>query len=131
MDEYASILLMFGCATAMTFPSIIVSAAITQIPSTHRACNVGNAVRKIRNSTAKPAAFGPTDMNPVTGDGAPSYTSGVQMWNGATATLKHSAIRISAADKYASVICMSGPFSDAWMAFRFVLPVAPKIRAVP
>src|SRR5580765_5310627 len=111
MDEYASILLIFGWATAITLPRIIVSAAITQIPSTHRSCKVGNAVRKIRNSTAKPAAFGPTDMNPVTGDGAPSYTSGVQIWNGATATLKHSAIRISAADRYASVIWISGPLS--------------------
>src|SRR5678816_736590 len=131
MDEYASILLMFGCATAMTFPRIMVSAAITQIPSTQRGCRVGNAVRKIRNSTAKPAALGPTDMNPVTGDGAPSYTSGVHMWNGATATLKHSAIRINAADRYASVIWMCGPFRAVWIAFRFVLPAAPKIKAVP
>src|SRR5438874_1141579 len=86
---------------------------------------------KTRNKTANPAAFGPTDMNPVTGVGAPSYTSGVQMWNGATATLKQSAIIISAADNSTR---LSGVFelrSACAMPVGFVLPVAPKIRATP
>ena len=32
----------------------------------------GNAVMKTRNKTAKPAAFGPTDIKPVTGVGGSS-----------------------------------------------------------
>src|SRR5437016_13584519 len=99
MDEYASMRLMFGWTSAITFPRIIVSAATIQITDPQRSWIEGNAVRKMRNRTANPAAFGPTDMNPVTGVGAPSYTSGVQTWNGATATLKQSAISISAADR--------------------------------
>ena len=41
-----------------------------------------------RTSAAKAAAFTPAAMNAVTGVGAPSYTSGVHMWNGTAATLK-------------------------------------------
>ena len=40
-------------------------------------------------SIAANAAVLPTDaMKPLTGVGAPSYTSGVQKWNGTAATLK-------------------------------------------
>src|SRR5262245_20914608 len=90
--------LMFGCTTAITFPRIIVKAAISQIAEAQRSWMEGKADKNTRNSTANPAAFGPTDMNPVTGVGAPSYTSGVQMWNGAAATLKQSAMSINAAE---------------------------------
>ncbi len=37
---------------------------------------------------AKAPALATAAMNPVTGDGAPWYTSGVHMWNGTAATLK-------------------------------------------
>ena len=36
------------------------------------------ASNMIRSNTANTAAFGAVDMNPTTGEGAPSYTSGVQ-----------------------------------------------------
>ncbi len=44
---------------------------------------------------AKAAALVPTDMNAVTGIGAPWYTSGVHMWNGAAETLKANPTPIS------------------------------------
>src|SRR6266576_1960037 len=46
-----------------------------------------SASAKKRTRIAKPAAFGPTDRKAVTGVGAPSYTSGVHMWNGAALIL--------------------------------------------
>ena len=41
-----------------------------------------------RTSAANAAALTPVAMNPVTGVGEPSYTSGAHMWNGTAATLK-------------------------------------------
>src|SRR5438094_327751 len=115
----------------MTLPRIIVSAATSQIADAQRSCIDGNAVRNTLNKTANPAALGPTDMNPVTGVGAPSYTSGVQMWKGATATLKQSAISISAPESSTRLVCACEALTESAIAMRFVLPVAPKIRATP
>ena len=42
----------------------------------------------MRRNAANAAAFVAEAMNAVTGVGAPWYTSGVHMWNGAAATLK-------------------------------------------
>ena len=51
------------------------SAATTQISQTRPGAWASNM---IRSSTANTAALGAVDMNPTTGAGAPSYTSGVQ-----------------------------------------------------
>ena len=48
----------------------------------------GNASSQTRRNAANAAAFTAAAMNAVTGVGAPSYTSGVHMWNGTAATLK-------------------------------------------
>ena len=47
-----------------------------------------SAERKTRARSANAAVFTPAAMNAVTGVGAPSYTSGVQAWNGTAAILK-------------------------------------------
>ena len=39
-------------------------------------------------NAANAATFTPVDMNPVTMAGAPSYASGVHMWNGTAEILK-------------------------------------------
>jgi len=81
-------------------------------------------------------------MKPVTGVGAPWYTSGVHMWNGTAATLNPKPTRISAAP-----INISGRLdttlpvpTNAPLAcrtamlliiFSEVLPVAPKTSAMP
>ena len=44
----------------------------------------------MRRNAANAAAFVADAMNAVTGVGAPWYTSGVHMWNGAAATLNPS-----------------------------------------
>ncbi len=41
-----------------------------------------------RRNPAKAPALTPTDMKAVTGVGAPSYTSGTQLWKGTAETLK-------------------------------------------
>ena len=46
------------------------------------------ATSNSRRITPKAAALVATAMNAVTGVGAPSYTSGVHWWNGATDALK-------------------------------------------
>ena len=59
-----------------------------------------NATSNSRSSTPSEATFVATAMNAVIGVGAPSYTSGVHWWNGATEDLKarpapHNAIPLS------------------------------------
>src|SRR5476649_2709030 len=87
MLEYASNRLTLDCATPTTVPTIIVAAAIVQRISLHWACSGANAERNTRTNAANAAAFTPVDMKPVTAGGAPSYASGVHMWNGTADTL--------------------------------------------
>src|SRR5829696_6054662 len=86
--EYASRRLIFVCAIATTFPRIIVRAASAHRMPVMSTEMEGNAVANTRSSAANPAIFAPEDMNAVTAEGAPWYTSGVHMWNGTAATLK-------------------------------------------
>src|SRR5580704_13002125 len=91
----------------------------------------GTLIRKtMRNKTANAAAFGAVDINPTIGAGAPSYTSGVQTWNGAAATLNPRPTNMKATATYAS----SGIGPDckaARMESMLVDPVAPNINATP
>src|SRR5262245_24920090 len=87
MLEYASIRFTFDCATPTTVPTLIVAAARTQTPSLQVPRSGWNAERNTRTNAAKAAALTPVDMKPVTAGGAPSYASGVHMWNGTAATL--------------------------------------------
>ncbi len=77
-----------------------------------------------RTSDANAAALTPVAMNPVTGVGEPSYTSGAHMWNGTAATLNPKPISRRPRPRAA----MSGsdfPASWAPMRLRLVVPVAP------
>ena len=56
----------------------------------HWIAMLGNAVITTRTNSAIAATFGAEAKNAVTGVGAPSYTSGVHMWNGTAETLKQS-----------------------------------------
>ena len=71
-------------------------------------------------------------MNAVTGVGAPWYTSGVHMWNGAAATLKPrptsmNAMPSSSTPSSSSVVVAR----KSAILVRFVLPVAPYTSAMP
>src|ERR671928_67853 len=76
------------CATPTTVPRIIVAAARIQITGAQSRLNGSNEERNTRANAANAAAFTPVDMNPVTIAGAPSYASGVHMWNGTAEILK-------------------------------------------
>src|SRR5690348_5105002 len=82
MLEYASLRFRFDCATPTTVPRIIVAAAITQTIGAQSALNGSKDERNTRANAANAAALTPVDMKPVTIAGAPSYASGVHMWNG-------------------------------------------------
>src|SRR5579862_9032446 len=87
MLEYASMRLTFVCATPTTVPRIIVAAAMIQTMGAQSPLSGANADRNTRTNAANAAAFTPVDMNPVTAGEAPSYASGVHMWNGTADTL--------------------------------------------
>src|SRR5215831_19301039 len=87
MLEYASIRLTFVCATPTTVPTIMVSAATGQSTVAQLARMGSSADRNTRTNDANAAALTPVDMKAVTAGGAPSYASGVHMWNGTAATL--------------------------------------------
>ena len=133
MLEYASMRFTLVCAIAATFPTVIVSAAITESSMFQSAWIGPNATKKVRRNAAKAAALGPADMNAVMGVGAPSYTSGVHMWKGTSATLNANPIRIIAIPARRSP-AGSGPsefVSASAIRFRFVVPVAPYVSAMP
>src|SRR5215467_11616585 len=83
IEEYASIRFTFRCTSAARFPIASDATAIAAHAHDQRCSSDGNAVRISRNASAKAATFVAADMNAVTVVGAPSYTSGVHMWNGA------------------------------------------------
>jgi hypothetical protein len=88
MLEYASMRFRLLCATPTTVPSTIVATAIAAITLAHpgpagdSSRNGSKLERNTRANAANAAAFTPVDMKPVTIAGAPSYASGVHMWNG-------------------------------------------------
>src|SRR6266481_9712624 len=93
MELYARSRLTFVCTRAPRFPANIVSAASAQ-KAQNQKCVAAGTVAKMRSNKANAAAFGPAEKSAVTGVGAPSYTSGVHTWKGATATLKPRPMRI-------------------------------------
>ena len=66
-------------------------------------------------------------MNAVTGVGAPWYTSGVHMWNGAAATLKPSPTSRNAkpGDEHTRVAEVVATRGTCAMPVSDVVPVAP------
>src|SRR5436189_3496094 len=99
MEEYASMRLTLFWSRAPTLPSVMDNTAETQISHSQALLVVSMAPNRMRSSTAKAAAFGPVDIKPTMGAGEPSYTSGVQMWNGAEATLNPMPTNINAIAK--------------------------------
>ena len=118
---------MLSCTSAPRLPSVIERAAETHSSQKRPGALISNITR---SSTANAAAFGPVDINPTMGAGAPSYTSGVQTWKGAEATLNPRPTNMSATATYAR----GGTVADASalvIASILVEPVAPNIIATP
>ena len=86
-----------------------------------------NAPSSTRSIAPNAAAFVAPAMNAVTGVGAPWYTSGVHMWNGAAATLnaeadEHAARCPSNSTPSSSSVVVA---RKSAILVRFVVPVAP------
>src|SRR3989304_2488156 len=120
--------LMLDWAMAAKLPTIIVSAETMAASPAHWVARPGKAVTNTRRSAANPAAFAPTDMNAVTTEGAPSYTSGVHMWKGTAATLKLRPTRMSAAPARSSALLGC---AAARTCARLVEPLPPYTSAIP
>src|SRR6185369_9577045 len=130
MLEYASIRLTFVCTTPTTVPKIIVTAAIAESTGIQCACSGSSGDRKTRAKAANAAAFTPVDMNAVTIVGAPSYASGVHMWNGTADTLNANPTARRPTASSASVVL--GPDATAVAtASRRVEPAIVKANAMP
>ena len=72
MLEYASIRLTLRWISAVTLPTVIVSAASSQRTPVQLAAAPPSAAMKTRAKAANAAAFTATAMNAVTAVGAPS-----------------------------------------------------------
>src|SRR5512135_1838239 len=95
-DEYASSRLRSLWASAARFPQASETAASTATAIVQTSACPGNAVTRMRSMATKAAVLVAEDMKLVTEVGAPWYTSGVHMWNGAAETLNASPARIIA-----------------------------------
>ena len=99
------------------------------------ACQAGtasNASPRTRSSAANAAAFTAVTMYPVTGVGAPSYTSGAHMWNGTAATLNPKPTSSNPSPISSIVLCCRPRVATCTpIKVRFVVAVAPYTRAMP
>src|SRR6185437_5400178 len=126
MDEYASMRFTLFCISAPKLPKVMESAAQIQMSGNQPEEVVAN---RTRSKTAKAAALGPVDISATIGAGAPSYTSGVQIWKGAAATLNPRPTIMSAVAAIANspeLLPSAGPIFK-----MLVEPVAPNMRAMP
>ena len=73
----------FACAIAMTLPIPMERTASTTSMSCQSPCRPHRPSERSRTAIAKAASLGAVPTNMVTGVSAPSYTSGIHMWNGA------------------------------------------------
>src|SRR6188474_2332866 len=126
MLEYASIRFRLLCATPTTVPRIIVAAATQATSGPQSVLNGSKVDRNTRVNAANAATFTPVDMKPVTIAGAPSYASGVHMWNGTAEILnaKPTSSRPTAS-KIIGLLLNACADRNEPMASRRVLPATP------
>src|SRR3954468_22876660 len=87
MELYAMNRLMLVWPMAAKAPRNIDSTDTAHTICCHCGVAEGKPVRMARRNNAIAAAFGAMENSAVMGVGAPSYTSGVHMWNGTADTL--------------------------------------------
>src|SRR5215218_6658184 len=109
---------------APTLPTAIVTVASTANAGAHVDARSISPTSNSRSSTPNAAALVATAMNAVTAVGAPSYTSGVHWWNGATEALNASPAITSATPASISGSSETSPAAAATPE-KSVEPVAP------
>src|ERR1700734_948852 len=93
MLEYASMRFTESCLPATRFATVMVRTLTHARTGGHPAahdvdCGSPKTVNRIRSIIPNAAVLTATAMKVVAGVGAPSYASGVHMWNGTALTLK-------------------------------------------
>ncbi|MNX71127.1 hypothetical protein D3C86_1024300 [compost metagenome] len=118
--------LMLPWTKARMLPVNMVTTASPAITSTHSPLTGRKATAMVRSRKANEAALTAVDMKPVMGAGAPSYTSGVQAWNGAAATLKPKPmISIAMPAMKSGSLAASGLAAKSRRASNWTEPAAP------
>ena len=113
-------------AIARTLPTTTLAAAIHQITGAQSQASALNDTSSTRIRAPNAAIFVAADMNAVIGIGAPSYTSGVHMWNGTALTLNPKPIaRKPNATSASARSPVAAPESACAIAAMLVVPVAP------
>src|SRR5688572_20994830 len=132
MLEYASMRFRLLCATPTTVPRIIVAAATQATSGAQSVLKGSNAERNTRVKAANAATLTPVDMNPVTMAGAPSYASGVHMWNGTAEILKANPTSSSpTASRIIGLSLSACADRNEPTASSLVLPATPYVNAIP
>src|ERR1700730_18434324 len=132
MLEYASMRFTFDCATPTTVPTTMVAAATVHTIGLHSPRRGSNVERNTRVNAAKAAALTPVDMKPVTAGGAPSYASGVHIWNGTAEILNANPTSTRPTDSNSIGVALP-PWAARRLPIRSsrVLPVTPYVNAIP
>src|SRR5215207_4495122 len=113
-------------------PISIETTATAASAGCHVSTEGSSATSNSRTKTQNAAALVATDMNAVTGVGAPSYTSGVHWWNGASETLNASPVAASAIPIRTSGSSASPRSAiPSAIAVKSVDPEAPYMNASP
>src|SRR5206468_9495996 len=126
IEEYARIRFTFRCTSAARLPIASEIVAMTAKAQPQRCWLAGNAVVISRNARSSAATLVADDIHAVTVVGAPSYTSGVHMWNGAADILKPRPATMRARPSTRKVSPVR-PFAAtaAAMPWNEIVPVAP------
>ncbi len=90
IDEYAISRLMLVCPIAASEPNSMDAIETSTMSCCQASPRWPNGTASTRSSSAMAATLGAVAMKAVTGVGAPSYTSGVHIWNGTALILNAS-----------------------------------------
>src|SRR5262245_32871300 len=110
----------FVCRSAARLPSVIDTAASTQMIGSHESPDGKKPRRTIVRIATNPPAFDATERKAVTGVGEPSYVSGAQKWKGTALILnaKPTSVRkIAAANSGGVFVCAYLEMSDSTVEF--------------
>src|SRR3978361_1944284 len=131
IEEYAISRLMLVCPIAAKAPSSIDAIATITTRICHAPTSEENDVPITRSSSDIAATFGAVAKNTVTGVGAPSYTSGVHMWNGTADTLNANPTSTNTIPTTNPGVALFGCTSSSCNDVRSMVPENPYTREIP
>src|SRR6266511_2682170 len=131
IEEYASSRLMSVWVRPSTAPTAIEVIATAHISGRQSHAVVLNPTYSTRSTAPNAATFVQAAISAVTGVGAPWYTSGVQVWNGATPALNSSPITSMASPRNSRVSLRSEPDAARSTSGRLTEPANPYSSATP